>query len=148
MLTRYFALSCGIIFALAGVLGFIPAFTPPAAPDAPPLIVPANYGYLLGLFPVNLLHNLIHLTISVLGFVAYRSYAAARLFSRGLAIYLGILALMGLAPPLHTTFGLVPLYSHDVWLHGLEALLAVYFGFVARQDMSIASLLRRVRSDV
>ena len=133
---------------MVGVLGFIPAFSPPAGPEAPELVLPANYGYLLGLFPVNLLHNLIHLTISVLGFVAYRSYAAARTFSRGLAIYLGILTLMGLAPPLHTTFGLVPLYSHDVWLHGLEALLAATFGFIARQDTTIAGLLHRVRSGV
>ena len=31
---------------------------------------------------------------------------------------------------------------------GLEALLAATFGFVPRQDTSIAGLLRRVRSDV
>jgi len=83
-----------------------------------------------------------------LGFAAWRSYAAARTFARSLAIYLGLLTLMGLVPPLYTTFGLVPLYGNDVWLHGLEAIAAAYFGFVARQDTTIAGLLRRVRSDV
>jgi len=148
MLTRYFALLCGVVFTIVGVLGFIPAFSPPAGPEAPELAVPASYGYLLGLFPVNLLHNLIHLTIGVLGFATWRSYAAARTFARSLAIYLGLLTLMGLVPPLYTTFGLVPLYGNDVWLHGLEAIAAAYFGFVARQDTTIAGLLRRVRSDV
>ena len=148
MLTRYFALSCGVVFTIAGVLGFMPAFSPPAGPEAPELAAPSSYGYLLGLFPVNLLHNLIHLAIGVLGFATWRSYRTARIFARGLAFYLGLLTLMGLAPPLNTTFGLVPLYGHDVWLHWLEALLATYFGFVARQDTTIAGLLRRGRSDV
>jgi hypothetical protein len=65
MPTRLFALFCGILFALAALGGFFPFVTPPAASDAPPLIVAANYGYLLGLFPVNLLHNLVHLSFSV-----------------------------------------------------------------------------------
>jgi hypothetical protein len=26
-------------------------------------------------------------------------------------------------------FGLVPLFSHDIWLHALTALGAAYFGF-------------------
>jgi hypothetical protein len=132
MPTRYFALLCGVVFTTVGVLGFIPAFSPPAGPEAPELAVPANYGYLLSLFPVNLLHNLIHLAIGVLGFATWRSYTAARTFARGLAIYLGLLTLMGLVPVLYTTFGLVPLYGNDVWLHGLEALLAAYFGFVSQ----------------
>jgi len=35
---------------------------------------------------------------------------------------------------LRTTFGLVPLYGHDVWLHAVLAAVAAYFGFVARAD--------------
>jgi hypothetical protein len=41
---------------------------------------------------------------------------------------------MGLIPGLDTTFGLVPLFSHDVWLHVLLAGGAAYFGFVHRDS--------------
>ncbi len=130
-MTRYFALFCGIVFTLAGILGFVPGFTPAAAHDAPALTVSAGYGYLLGLFPINVLHNLVHLSIGGLGFATARTFSATRAFSRGLAIFLGALTVMGLVPALYTTFGLVPLYGHDVWLHGLEAVAAAYFGFIA-----------------
>lgn len=46
----------------------------------------SGYGLLFGLFPVNALHNLVHLGIGVLGILAYTSYDAARAYSRGLAI--------------------------------------------------------------
>ena len=40
------------------------------------------------------------------------------------------LTLMGLLPGLDTLFGLAPLFGHDVWLHGVEALAAGYVGWV------------------
>jgi hypothetical protein len=36
---------------------------------------------------------------------------------------------MGLLPVLNITFGLIPLYGHDIWLHGGFAAMASYFGF-------------------
>jgi hypothetical protein len=38
---------------------------------------------------------------------------------------------MGLisAANLHTMFGLTPLFSHDVWLHAVTAVIAAYFGW-------------------
>jgi hypothetical protein len=36
---------------------------------------------------------------------------------------------MGLTPVLNTTFGLITLYGHDVWLHALLAIIAAYFGW-------------------
>ena len=45
--TRYFALVVGVAFILAGIAGFLPLFTPHAPPEAPHLIVDANYGLLL-----------------------------------------------------------------------------------------------------
>ena len=43
---------------------------------------------------------------------------------------------MGLVPALRldTTFGLVPLYGNDIWLHALLAIGAGYFGFARRGD--------------
>jgi hypothetical protein len=134
-MTRYFALIAGIIYALVGLLGFVPGTHPmPATATPPDLAVDMGYGYLLGLFPINVLHNLVHLAIGIWGIVAYRSYAGSKTFARGLAIFYGLLAIMGLIPVLNTTFGLIPIFGNDVWLHAVTALLAAYFGFVHREE--------------
>ncbi len=128
---RKFALIFGIIYVIAGIAGFIPALNPHHA-DMPPIAVDSFYGRALGLFPVNILHNLVHLGIGVWGILGSRSLSGARFFGRGLAIFYGLLAILGLIPATNTMFGLVPLYGNDVWLHGGTALIAAYFGFVAR----------------
>ncbi len=130
---RKFALIFGIIYVIAGIAGFIPALNPHHA-DMPPIAVDSFYGRALGLFPVNILHNLVHLGIGVWGIIGSRSVGGARFFGRGLAIFYGLLAILGLIPATNTMFGLVPLYGNDVWLHAGTALIAAYFGFVARDD--------------
>ncbi len=129
MLTRYFALLLGIAFVLAGVGGFVPGVTQPVPSDAPVLSIGTSYGLLLGLFPINLVHNLIHFGFGVWGLAAYRTEAESRTFARGMAMILTVFTLMGLLPALSTAFGLLPLFGHDIWLHGLEAVIAVYLGW-------------------
>lgn len=131
--TRYFAFAAGAAFTLAGIAGFIPFFTPHAPPDTPGLIVETSYGLLLGLFPVNIVHNLFHFGVGLLGLMAFRAYPSALQFSRFLGIILAVLTLMGVSPSLRTGFGLWPLYGHDVWLHGIEAVIGLYLGFFAAQ---------------
>lgn len=136
-ITRYFALVVGIAFLLAGIAGFLPFFTPPATQDAPHLSMDANYGFLLGLFPVNMLHSIFHFSVGVFGLYAFRNYSTALLFSRFLGIVLGIFTVMGLIPQLSTTFGLFPLFGHDIWLHGLEAVIGIYLGFFAVKSVQL-----------
>ncbi|HSL46234.1 MAG TPA: DUF4383 domain-containing protein [Anaerolineales bacterium] len=135
--TRYFALIVGAAFALAGIAGFLPFFTPHASVEAPQLIVNTSYGFLLGLFPVNIVHNLFHFAWGVTGLLASRTYPSALKFSRYFGVTLAILAIMGLLPPLRTGFGLMPLYGHDIWLHGLEAVIGIYLGFFAAQKHQV-----------
>lgn len=130
---RTFALILGIIYIVAGVSGFVPALTPHSH-DLPPLAVETSYGRALGLFPVNILHNLVHIAIGLWGVLGSRSLGGARLFARGLAIFYGLLAILGLIPATNTMFGLIPIFGHDVWLHAGTALVAAYFSFVARDD--------------
>jgi hypothetical protein len=130
MSARMFAIVFGVIYLAAGLLGFVPALRSLPA-DAPPITVTSGYGYLLGLFPINLLHNLVHLAIGVWGVLAYRSFPAARLYARGLAVIYGVLTVFGLIPGLNTLFGLTPLFGHDVWLHALTAVIAAWFGWKA-----------------
>jgi hypothetical protein len=131
MATRYFALAAGIVYVLVGLFGFVPGATQSPPAGSPSLAVDTGYGYLLGVFPVNVLHNIVHLAVGILGVVAYRDFDWARTFGRGLAIFYGILTIMGLIPGLDTTFGLIPIFGHDVWLHALTAAVAAYFGFMA-----------------
>jgi hypothetical protein len=136
MAVRYFAIAAGLVYVLVGLMGFVPGINVPGPPDAPDIAVDSFYGYVLGLFPVNLLHNLVHLAIGAWGLWGYANgIPGSRMFARGLAVVYGILAVMGLIPVLNTTFGLIPIFGHDVWLHAGTALLAAYFGWVHRVDL-------------
>src|SRR5688572_18509567 len=118
----------GVVFLLAGVAGFFPA---PPPPDALPLIINHGHGLALGLLPINTLHNAVHLLFGVLGLFAARGIAlAARGYFRLVAVIYGLLTLLGVIPATQTTFGLVPIYGNDVWLHAIIALAAGFIGFV------------------
>ena len=137
MAIRYFAIAAGIVYVLIGLMGFVPGLNVPGPPDAPQHIgVDSFYGYLLGLFPVNLVHNLVHLAIGAWGIWGYSNgIPGSRMFARGLTVLYGVLAVMGLIPALNTMFGLAPIFGHDVWLHAGTALLAAYFGWFHRVDL-------------
>lgn len=127
MNARMFALVVGVIYLAVGLLGFTATGMSMEAGDTAPR--------LLGLFPVNVLHNIVHLAIGAWGLASYRSMDGSVTFARGLAILYGLLAIMGILPrPFNNTFGLVPIFGHDVWLHAATALVAAYFGFVAPRE--------------
>ncbi|HYW16705.1 MAG TPA: DUF4383 domain-containing protein [Allosphingosinicella sp.] len=131
MNTRTFALIFGIVFLVIGAGGFIPGILQSATPD-PGLSMRHGFGHELGLFPVNTLHNIVHLLFGIWGVMAYKSYGGSRSYFRVVAIVYAVLMVMGLLEPTKNAFGLVPLYGNDVWLHALLALVAAYFGWVNR----------------
>src|ERR671933_3034765 len=101
MNARMFALVFGIVYLLVGLLGFAATGTSMAAgPDAPRL---------MGLFPLNMLHNIVHILIGVWGLASYRSATGAVAYARGLAILYALLTILGLIPATNTLFGLVPI---------------------------------------
>lgn len=132
MSTRTFALLYGIVFLIVGIAGFIPALVENVPTVRHELTVDASHGLLFGLFPVNVLHNVVHLLFGVWGVIAYRSRGAAVTYARAVAIIYAVLMICGFVPGLDTLFGLVPLYGNDIWLHALLALGAAYFGWVHR----------------
>ena len=129
---QYFALITGIMFLLVGIMGFVPGLVhnPAIASGAAGLGVSNGYGDLMGLFPINFLHNIVHITVGLLGIVASIALDGARTHGRALAAFYGLLAIMGLIRGLNTTFGLIPIFGNDVWLHALPAAIAFYFGFI------------------
>lgn len=132
MSTRTFALVFGIVFLVIGIAGFIPGLVEGAGVARQQLEMEHGHGLLFGLFPVNTLHNIVHLLFGVWGLLAYRSLGGAVSYARAVAIIYGILTVFGFIPALNTLFGLVPLYGNDIWLHALLALVAAYFGWVHR----------------
>ncbi len=115
----------GIVFIVVGIAGF---FSSGMSMDADA----ETATKLLGLFPVNVLHNIVHLLFGAWGLVASRTFDSAVAYCRysGLA-YLG-LAVLGLFAP--DLFGLVPIGGHDIWLHVVLGLVLAAVGFTARAD--------------
>ena len=109
-------------FILVAILGFLASG---GSMEADPELAPK----VLGLFPVNLLHNLVHAAFGVWGIMAARSFSAAKSYATiAGALYL-LLAVLGFVIP--DTFGLIPIGGNDIWLHALLGLLLVSIGFTA-----------------
>lgn len=133
---RTMALLFGVVFLVVGALGFVPgAFTPTEHP--PGMTMTQGYGMLLGLFAVNLLHNVAHLLFGVWGVLSRGSVGAARNYFRGVAVIYALLTVMGLIAATSTTFGLIPLHGNNVWLHGVLALVGAYFGWMHREGSAV-----------
>ena len=124
-MVRRVAMVFGIVFLLVGILGFV-------SPGGMSMGV-ASPGMILGLFPVNLLHNIVHLLFGVWGLMASRSFTGAKMFAQvGGVIYI-VLALCGWLLP--DTFGLLPNGGNDIWLHALLGIALVGVGFTAKDTM-------------
>jgi uncharacterized protein DUF4383 len=125
----------GIAYLSAGLLGMVPAALTPPPQEAPPVSVTTLYGYLLGLFPVNVVHSAAHLGIGVLGLAAWQAdhsrhrITSPKMYARALTLFVGALAVLGVIPGMNTLFGMLPMHGHDVWLHAGTAAIAGYFGW-------------------
>jgi len=117
----------GVVFLLVGICGFIFGGM---SMDADP----STATKLFGLFPINALHNVVHLLFGVWGLLASRTADTALSFARiGGAIYV-VLAVLGLVTP--TTFGLIPIGGYDVYLH---AVLGIALVLAAMQANKVAA---------
>lgn len=117
----------GWIFVLVAAWGFfVSGGSMEAGPDAPAI---------LGLFPVNVLHNLAHLALGVWGILAARSFGGARAYARIAGVLYLLLAVLGFADP--TAFGLIPLGGNDIWLHVALGVVLAAVGFTAKESAAI-----------
>jgi hypothetical protein len=125
------AMIFGVVSLIIGVLGF-------TVPGGMQMGDAANAPQLLGLFPMNLLHSLLHLLIGIWGILAARSFSAAQAYCKlGGMIYLA-LALLGFVTP--TLFGLVPIGGgNNILLHTILGVLLVWVGFASKQESAAAA---------
>lgn len=123
MNARQFAQIFGAVYLIVGILGFIPGVTQPEPGFG------AGSGALLGLFPINYLHDVVHLLLGIWGLASAGSMARAVGFARAFAVILILLGIYGFfsAP----TDSLVPLSGYDTYLHLASGIIALYFGWGA-----------------
>jgi hypothetical protein len=123
-LVQRVALIFGVVFILVALGGFI---TPGGTGmEAHVDQAPKE----LGLFPINLLHNLVHLLFGIWGVLAARTFPAAKTYCQVAGVIYLVLTALGFVAP--DTFGLIPIGGNDIWLHALLGVVLAGVGFTAR----------------
>ncbi|WP_013324841.1 DUF4383 domain-containing protein [Gloeothece verrucosa] len=132
---RNVALALGLIFFILGVAGFLPSFL--SLPNdagipiqAEPSLYSKGFGYIFGVFPTNLIHDFIRILVGLTGIIMSRDTQGARVYCRVFAYLYALIAILGILPFGKTFFGLMPIFGNNVWLNGLTAAIAAYFGFI------------------
>ncbi|MFI7600150.1 DUF4383 domain-containing protein [Actinoplanes sp. NPDC049681] len=126
------ALAVAAVFALVGILGFIPGITT----DYGAMTFAGHHSdaKLLGVFQVSILHNIVHLLFGAVGFALARTVSGARAYLiGGGAIYL-VLWLYGLVVGQDSAANFVPLNTADDWLHLLLGLGMIALGFLTTRN--------------
>jgi len=124
-MVKRIAMLFGVVVLAVGVLGLVTTGGMQMGDVEHPAM-------LLGIFPVNVLHNIVHILFGVWGLLAARTFSGAVTYAKlGGFIYLA-LAVVGLVAP--TTFGLIPIGGADVWLHVVLGLVLVGVGFTAKEE--------------
>jgi hypothetical protein len=114
-LSRIYAIAFGAVYTLVGLVGFTVSTT----------LATAN----LAVFPVNVLHNVVHLLVGLAGLGAFFTGQTIT-YARAMAILFAILTVAGFLP--QPLLGLVPLGGADILLHAATALLAAAAGWLYR----------------
>ena len=112
----------GIIFLAVSALGF-------AAGAGGHPMMNMSTGMLLGLFPVNVLHNVVHMLFGVWGIVAGWSARRSVVYALGSGAAYLVLAICGMISPV--LLGIVPVGGYDVVLHLVLAAVLAGAGFWA-----------------
>jgi arginine exporter protein ArgO len=122
------AMAVGGVFLLIGVLGFIPGIT--ADYDTMTFASDDSDAELLGIFQVNVLHNIVHLLFGVVGLAAARAFDTSRLFLIGGGVIYAVLWIYGLVIDFDSVANFVSLNTADNWLHFALAVGMIGLGVV------------------
>ena len=125
---RTAALVTGIVFLLVGILGFIPGLT--TGYDTMHAAGHESEAYLLGVFQVSVLHNIVHILFGVVGILMSRTASRARAFLIGGGLVYAILFLYGLVIDQESAANFVPVNNADNWLHLILAAGMIALGLL------------------
>ncbi len=102
-------------FILVGIAGF---FATGMSMDADVTTAPR----LLGVFPVNVVHNVVHLLFGVAGIAMARTPGSARNYLIGSGVIYLLLVVYGFLVPADGAANFVPVNTADNWLHVVLAI--------------------------
>ena len=122
-------LGFGVVYALIGVLGFIPGITTRPADPGP---VPGE-GLLLGIFAVNVVHNLAHIVLGAVLIWGGLSATNVVPVNKAMAVVFAALVVVSVIAPIAEGVAINP---PDTVLHLLSALLTGYLGFGAARALA------------
>ncbi|MFZ9521650.1 MAG: DUF4383 domain-containing protein [Silvanigrellaceae bacterium] len=127
MKAKPYALTSGVVFFLLGIFGFVTFFVSAPPADTPSMKITTSLGLLFAIFPVNSLLNIVHCLWGLVGIVAYTSNDASKSFAKWSGYGAAILTILGMMKFSNTFAGLMPLYSHNIWLHGVMAIVSTFY---------------------
>ena len=111
----------GIVFLAVGILGFVPGVTTTGADGMP---------MLLGIFMVNTVHSIVHITSGVVFLLASMAGAgAASLWFKLFGLVYAVVAVLGFMTPNGMLLGLISNNPADTWLHVGLAAAMLLIGF-------------------
>jgi hypothetical protein len=126
------AAAVAAVFLLVGILGFIPGITTDY--EQMQFAGHESEAFLLGIFQVSILHNIVHLLYGVVGLLLSRSWSGARVFLIVGGLVYGLLWLYGLLVGHESTANFVPLNTADNWLHFALFVAMVALGFLLGRE--------------
>lgn len=129
-MAKTIALLFGLIYTIVGILGFVPSLGGTFAISPPTT--------LLYYFPVNVLHNIVHLVIGIAGLVMSRTEASGASFCKIFGTLLIIIGLVGFVWPANLDASLLPLRGNDVWLHLGSGVVLLIFGLASKPASATA----------
>jgi hypothetical protein len=122
---RKLATVFGVVFVLVGILGFIPALSPMHSD---------GMRYLLGLFMVGGVHNVIHLLSGIAALLgASKSEKYAQLYFRVFGSVYGLVTIIGFIQKT-TVLGIFDVNTADNFLHLGLAVVILAIGFGLKDD--------------
>lgn len=133
MSVKMFSLVVGVLYLILGFSGAIPSLLNPTEAASQVVfgdVTLEGVRALYGLFPINAFESIVYIIIGLIGLIGFvGTEPFARLYADSLAVWLGLVGILGLIPIANTLFGIMPIYGNDVWLHLGTAIAAAYFGF-------------------
>lgn len=123
----------GVVFIIIAIVGFIAPGGMAMQPTDP-----ATAAKVLGMFPVNLLHNVVHLLFGIWGLAASRSWGGSKQFFVWVGLIYLVLTIAGFLSP--TGFGFVPIGGADIGLHCVLAIVMLAIGLTAKPVASAATI--------
>src|SRR3989338_8127499 len=117
MMAKKLVMTLGVVFIVVGLLGLV---------NDP----------ILGIFEVDLVHNLVHIASGVLAVIfAGKGEMMAKKFAQVFGVVYALVAVLGLVLPGEKVLGLIQANFADDLLHVALAAIFLYAGFGMKGDM-------------